>query len=338
MKYIYIILAFVALSSCDNYEIEHPNFDNTAGYFPYQFPVRTLILGDYIYDNSNDNAHKFLISVAMGGVYENTKDRKFSIKVDESLGNNVLFNPGGDTIHVLPRDYYTLSSEDQIVIPRDKFYGSVEVQLTDKFFSDPKSIGLEYVVPIRLENSNDVDSILTGSTSNPNADPRVAADWTVAPKSFTMFGVKYINEYHGTFFHFGENTVRDSAQNILEENIYSEQYVVNNSTVKLVTTGRNEVSMVSDFQSDTLSGAINMLLSFEGDKCTITAPANSPYTISGTGEFKKGAYEWGNKTRNGIEIKYTVTDGKMTYEAEETLVARDRGVVLEEYSPVVYLE
>lgn len=338
MKYIYIILAFAALYSCDNYEITHPDFDHTAGYFPYQFPVRTLILGDYIYDNSNDNAHKFLISVAMGGVYENTKDRKFTIKVDESLADNVLFNPEGDTIQLLPRDYYTLSSEEQIIIPRDKFYGSVEVQLTDKFFSDPKSIGLEYVVPIRLEDSNDVDSILNGSSSNPNADPRIAADWTVAPKDFTMFAIKFINEYHGTYFQFGENTVRDSANNVLEENIYSEQYIVNNSTTQLVTIGRNEVSLTSDFQSDTLSGAINMILNFEGDNITISAPSDSPYTISGTGEFKKGAYEWGNKSRNGIEISYTVSDGKNTYEAEETLVARDRGVVLEEYSPVVYQE
>lgn len=146
------------------------------------------------------------------------------------------------------------------------------------------------------------------------------------------------NEYHGTFFQFGENTVRDSAQAILEENIYSEQYIVNNSTTKLVTTGRNEVAMATNLRSDTLGGEIQMVLNFEGDKCTISAAEGSPYKISGTGEFKKGAYEWGNKTRNGIEIKYTVTDSTLTYEAEETLVARDRGIVLEEYSPVVYLE
>src|SRR5690606_13287178 len=128
-------------------------------------------------DNSNDEAHKFLISVAMGGVYENTIDREFTISVDESLCDHVLFSPEGDTIHLLPSDYYTLSSDNKIVIRRDMFFGSVEAQLTDKFFQDPKSIGLQYVVPLRLEGSIDVDSILNGTTSNPDADPRRASQW-----------------------------------------------------------------------------------------------------------------------------------------------------------------
>lgn len=335
MKYLYILFSITLFLSCENYEIEHPDFGRTAGYFPYQFPVRTIILGDYIYDNSNDNAHKFLISVAMGGVYENTIDREFTFRVDESLCDNVIFNQSGDTIRMLPPEYFTLSSENKIVIPRDKFFGSVEVQLTDQFFQDPKSIGLEYVVPLRLEGSTGVDSILNGSTSNPNADPRILGQWTVAPKNFTMFAVKYINEYDGNYFHYGSNTVSDAAGNTLEQNEYSEQYVVDNSVARLITTGRNSVELSTSIRSDTLSGTLNMILTFEGDQCTIVQADGSPFSITGTGTFKSDAYEWGNKSRNGIEVSYTVVDSSLTYQATETFVARDRAVVLEEYTPVV---
>ena len=67
------LLLLTALFACENFEKDHPDYEFTAGYFPYQFPVRTLVLGDYIFDNTNDNAHKFVISVAMGGVYENKR-------------------------------------------------------------------------------------------------------------------------------------------------------------------------------------------------------------------------------------------------------------------------
>ena len=70
-----LFLLFVAITvvSCKNFDIDHPDYKYTSGYFPYQFPVRTLVLGDYIYDNSNDNAHKFLISTAIGGIYNNNQ-------------------------------------------------------------------------------------------------------------------------------------------------------------------------------------------------------------------------------------------------------------------------
>ena len=337
MKKIFLILlTFSGLTSCHNFDIDHPDFDYTSGYFPYQFPVRTLVLGDYIYDNSNDNAHKFVISVAMGGVYENTQDREFGFEVDESLCDDVLFSADGDTIHLMPSNYYALSSNDKIVIPSGKMNGGVEVQLTEDFFNDPLAIKLGYVVPLRLKGSTDVDTVLVGSSTNPDADVRVASQWAVAPKNFTMFAVKYINEYHGTYFHYGQSSVKDSTNTEVESTTYSEKYVVYNSTSKLVTTGRNQVSLSTYLHSEIMTSEINMLLTFSGNDCTITAAENSPYIITGTGGFKANAYEWGDKERNGIEINYTVSDGKKTYTANDVLVARDRGVVMEVYSPEVF--
>ena len=336
MKKIFLILLIaIGLFSCENFEIDHPDFDYTSGFFPYQFPVRTLVLGDYIYDNTNDNAHKFVISVAMGGVYDNDRDREFGIEVDESLCNNILFGTDGDPIKALPANYYTLSSTSKIVIPKGKMNGGIEVQLTDAFFADSLAIGLNYVVPIRLKGSTDVDTILVGSSPDPSADVRDASQWTVAPKNFTMFAVKYINEFHGTYFHYGSSKVVDGTNAELESTTYSEKYVENNPTAKLVTTSRNQVSLDLNFKSEIMTGGVNLLLNFSGNKCTVVAAEGSDYTVTGSGEFQTDAYNWGNKKRNGIVLNYTISDGTNTYSASDVLVARDRGVVMEVYTPEV---
>lgn len=335
-KIIILSLILIAvLTSCKNFPIDHPDFEYTSGYFPYQFPVRTLVLGDYIYDNSNDNAHKFLISVGIGGVYTNEKDRVFNIQVDNSLCNDILFSEGGDQIKALPQNYYQLSA-NQIVVPKGKINGGVEVQLTDAFFNDPEAVKNTYVVPVRLTGSNDVDTILVGQSPNPNADPRVASQWTIAPKNFTMFAVKYINEFHGTYFRYGKSSVKDPTGTVIEERDYStEKYVENYPTVKLVTTGRYQVSVNTFFQSTLMEGPVVLMLDFNGNNCTVSAPAGSQYTISGTGEFQSKKYNWGNKERDGIVLNYQISDGVNVYQANDVLVIRDRSIVMEVYSPVV---
>lgn len=335
MKRIYIsILVIGSMLACKNSEIVHPDYDYTAGYFPYQYPVRTLILGDDIYDNSNDNAHKFLISAAMGGVYENVRDRNLEIALDESLCADVLFGANGDTIRALPSAYYTLSSDKSLIIPQGKFNGGIEVQLTEAFFDDPKAISLNYVVPLRIINSPDLDSIVVGASSISDADPRIGSQWITVPKNFTMFGIKYINEFHGNYFFYGKTSVEDADGELLDQKEYKATFVEQNGVTLLKTTGRYQVAYNTSFQSDLLSGDLKLLLDFEGNQCTVTAESDD-FIVSGTGEFKTGAFEWGNKSRNGIELKYTIVKDGNIYTAEETLVTRDRAVVMEIYSPYV---
>jgi hypothetical protein len=272
----------------------------------------------------------------MGGVYENTEDRKFEIAVDNTLCNNILFTAGGDPIKALPSNYYTLSSSSQIVIPAGKMNGGIEVQLTDAFFADPLAIKNTYVVPIRLKSSADVDSVLAGSSQISNPDPRVTSQWNIAPKNFTMFAVKYINEYHGNYFHYGSNKVKDATGTEVETTTYSTTYVEQNTVTKLLTTGRYQVSMSTFFRSTKMTGVLDLVLTFNGNTCTVSAPAGSPYTITGTGEFLSKKYFWGTKDRDGITLSYKVSNSTYTYEATETLVARDRAVVMETYAPVVF--
>lgn len=336
-KLLFILVFVIGLISCENFNNEFSDFEYTSGFFPYQFPVRTLVLGDYIYDNANDNAHKFIISAAMGGVYENTKDRVFTYELDESLCSNAEFGGTTQPILAMPSNYYSLNSPDKITIPVGKFNGGVEVQLTDAFFNDPLAIKNTYVIPLRLKTSSDVDTILSGRPIGSEADPRIETEWFVTPKDFTMFAVKYINEYHGTYFHYGQSSVRDGSGTLLEETTYSTQYIDQNVTSKLVTTGRYQVSFTRNLFTSVagLNGSTTMLLTFSGNDCTITAPTGSPLIISGTGEFKSKAYEWGGKARDGIVLNFTVSNGVNTYSASDVMVIRDRGVVMEVFNPIV---
>ena len=335
-RFLLILLIAASLFSCENFETDHPDFDYTAGFFPYQYPVRTLVLGDYIYDNTNDNNKKFVISVAMGGVYENKQDRVFNFQINQDLCNDVLFSANGDTVRLMPEEYYTLSSPIQIVIPKGQFNGGVEVQLTDAFFVETIAVQSGYVIPLELTGSDDVNRILIGSSSSQNADPRVAAQWMELPKNFTMFAVKYINEYHGAYFHYGQGTVTDGSNAVVEDTTYQAKYIETNPVTRLTTTGRHEVTMNTFLRSDVMNAEIEMVLTFDGNNCTITAAEGSPYTIAGSGVLKPKTYSWGNKDRDGIELNYVVSDGVHTYEAQDVLIVRDRDVVMEVYSPVVY--
>lgn len=349
MKKILLILAlFTGLVACENMENEFDDFDYTTGYFPYQHPVRTLVLGDYIYDNTNDNNHKFLISAAMGGVYENTKDRVFDIEVAPNLCNRVLFDISKDTVRLMPSSYYSLSSTNKLTIPAGKVNGSIEVQLTEAFFNDPLSIKNTYVIPVRLLGSTDVDTVLQGKTSRANPDPRVPGHWDIAPKDFTMFAVKFINPYHGKYLHRGVCVVKDASNTVVETNVYRKQYVVNDEVWSLVTTARNQVVVQGISRSAIIpAGTINMTLSFANDgTCTISGLFTIPkkpgelvdqtFTTTGTGKFVDDGDEWGNKKRDAIHITYQFTSGSNTYSATDTLVIRDRAVVMEVYKPVVF--
>lgn len=351
MKKLLIILTlFLGLIGCENGENEFADYDYTTGYFPYQYPVRTLVLGDDIYDNTNDNNHKFLISAAMGGVYANNQDRVFDIELASELCNNVLFKSTLDTIRLMPAEYYTLSSSEKLTIPAGKFNGNIEVQLTDAFFNDPLAIKFGYVIPLRLKASMDVDSILRGKSNFPDTDPRVGGSWVITPKDFTMFGVKFINPYHGNFLHRGKDVVKSSTGSVVKEVVYREKYIEKDEVWLLKTSGRNDVDITTILNGGyrTESGPLTMRLSFNNDgNCTIKEAPGSTTTISGTGKFIKDGAEWGGKKRNVIVLSYNyntevlaepagnIPAGIYTHEVNDTLVVRDRAVVMEVFEPVV---
>ena len=61
------------LASCTNESIAFDDFERQTIYMPYQYPVRTLSLGNDRIDNSLDRQHKFNMGVCVGGYYNSNK-------------------------------------------------------------------------------------------------------------------------------------------------------------------------------------------------------------------------------------------------------------------------
>jgi hypothetical protein len=289
----------------------------------------------------------FVVSVAMGGVYKNTKDRTLTFRVDRSLCDNVLFKSSGEPVKVLPDNYYTLSSGDQIVIKSGNVNGGVEVRLTDALFNDPEATGLAYVLPLRLVSTNDLDSILRGSSLLPDPDPRVSSDWSIMPKDFTITGIKFRNAYDGTFLHRGKTVATGAVQSTVS---YRRPYVENDDQRVVSTAGKNQVSLSVPVRITGMTGTVNLQLNFPDGMgtadCDITGTATftdadrNDYTatVAGKGRFVNGGEqgndeEWGDKKRDALFLNYQFTDaaGSVTSSSTDTLVLRDRSRSLETF-------
>lgn len=82
IKLIVLIALVFSLMACENQEITKDDFGSTSVYFPYQTPVRTLVLGKYdLGFNDNDNNGRFEIGVVMSGVFENNRDRRVFFEI-----------------------------------------------------------------------------------------------------------------------------------------------------------------------------------------------------------------------------------------------------------------
>ncbi|HEX6426487.1 MAG TPA: DUF5627 domain-containing protein, partial [Niastella sp.] len=289
-------IILVVCYSCSNKDAVFPDYKYTTVYFPYQSPVKTLVLGEDIYDNSLDNQHKCLIMATMGGVYENKKEITLSVVVDTALARRLKFEAiTGDDVVAMPDNYYTLpgGKDQKIVIPSGQLMGALEVQLTDAFFQDPRSIKNTFVMPLRITGVVNADSVLSGKTGRTDADRRNASDWVTPPKDYVLYAIRYINPYHGTYLRRGIDHVKGAGGNTALDTtvVYHAQYVEKDELCNMVTTAMNEVAISLNAKNrGNANVPFQLILRFNNQgKCTITNPAAASYTISGTGELvKKG--------------------------------------------------
>lgn len=334
---IYIWLTFVAtlLMSCENQNIEFPNFDYQTVYFGTQYYVRTIELGeDLTVDNSIDNEYKIKIKAAMGGVYSNKKDRKIDFVVDESLCNNLYFGVSGKQVTPMPASYYKLAS-NQIVIPSGAESGGVEIEFTDAFFADPKSLVTTYVIPLVMTKVHTGDSILQGEPQVNNPDRCVAGHWKIAPKDFVICAVKYVNPWHANYVRRGVDQI--VANGVSSTNIRHKQYVENDEEVNITTNSLKKSTLpLTILNTEGLAIQYNLQLTFADDgTCSVSGITDS-YEISGSGKFvpKGDKNSIGGKDRDALYLDYKVNFKNMNtqYATKDTLVVKDRGIVPEYFT------
>lgn len=313
-KFLVPVMLLFILAAC-NKEVTFPDYEYQTVYFAYQYPVRTITFGEDIFSTELDNQRKCKIMATTGGVYYSKKDLHVAIRVDNSLlGNGLLFGAGKDEILPMPANYYSLAA-NEIVIPEGTLAGGVEVQLTDAFFNDPKTIRNTYVIPLRMTDKSGADSILSG-------------------KDFILYAVKYVNTWHGNYLRRGKDVV---SGNVNQTIVRHKEYVESDEVNKLNTRSVKELEFPVVYKDkDGINIYCTLLLTFDDqDKCTISA-GSAGFTATGNGRFVKRGEKnsWGSKDRDALYLDYQVSVAGMQVSTSDTLVLRDRAVTMETFTPV----
>ncbi len=309
-----------ALTGCKNGSADFPDFEGgTTAYFAYQYPVRTIVLGDDDYDTTLDKAHQCQIKSTFGGSY-NGSNGTVQVAVDPTLVNGLTFEDG-TPVKVMPENYYSLSTTS--LAYNGTMNGSTTVQLNDAFFADPDAVKNTYVIPLVMTSQTGFGKILTGEL-NEGASPvrQDASQWAVQPKDFVLYCVKFQNKYSGFWLTNG-----------------------NTSTENIEKAGNVEIRTKSLTQSVyTVSHegkTADLLLTFDSsNNCTITSLTDG-VTATGNGSWTDDGEKksWNNKDRDLMELKYTVDfGGGAVLAVHEKLVWLRSGVSLtgasKEFSPV----
>ena len=335
--FIVLSLIVIVLISCENETISYPDFDYQTVYFANQFPVRTVELGEDLFvDNSIDNQHKVIIKATMGGVRDNRKNIEIDFKVDESLCDELYFSTG-DKVVPMPSSYYNLAS-NKIMIPSGSILGGVEVQLTDDFFADPKSLVNTYVIPLLMTKVQGADSILQGIPSVFNPNRCIDADWTVKPRDFVLYAVKYVNPWHGNYLRRGLDQITRSDGSV-NTFIRHNQYVENDELVKIVSSSLTTATLSLTINDNSgITVPYNLILTFADDGTCVVSSNSDAYEITGTGKFvlKGEKKSMGGYDRNALYLDYNVKfkNLNLEYATKDTLVVRDRGVSPEYFTVV----
>ena len=339
-----ILLASALFTSCKNGDAEFPDYEGgTTVYFAYQYPVRTIVLGDDEYDTTLDKAHKCQIKATFGGSYNGTNGT-VQVAVDPTLVQNLTFEDG-TPVKAMPESYYQLQTNTLAF--NGTMNGSTEVQLTDAFFNDPDAVKNTYVIPLVMTSQTGFGRILSGTLKEDGSAIRTdGSQWEVVPMDYVLYCVKFQNKYSGYWLTNGTTSI---------DNIEKA------GTVQIKTRSLNTcvytVSYLKDYEAKTFDDKGNevkkheqrlytadLLLTFDGsENCTITS-LTPGVTVTGTGTWADdGAKKsWGNKDRDLMELNYTVDfnavdDYGNAIEkgvTHEQMVWQRSGITREEFSPI----
>ena len=328
-------MAGALFTACENGDWEFSDYKYSAVYFAYQSPVRTITLGeDESVDNSLDNEHKCQIMATIAGVYENKKDVEIGIRVDNALCDGFKYEGTDGDIVPMPSSHYTLGG-DKIVIKKGNILGGVTVNLTDAYFNDPKSVELNYVIPVVMTGVQNADTILQGKKQVDNPVRLNKEDWEVQPKDYVLYAVKYVSKYDSHYLRRGVDTY---SGNKAGTEVRHKAYVEKDETIDgFSTLGVNRVQWArptKDASGENIEA--NLVLAFdESGNCTVSS--NSEGVVAGgSGKFvaKGDKDSWGGKDRDVLYLDYTMDYDGIHCATKDTLVVHYRGVKAEWFTPV----
>lgn len=359
---------FLSIMSCENQENPAADFGSTSVYFPYQRPARTLVLGKYeLGFNENDNNGRFEIGVVMSGVVENSIDRTVYFELAPELIDANALGVDSVNVQILPSSYYTIEQQSPVTIPAGSINGRIPVQLNDAFFDDPLSFAdknqTHYVIPLRITNYERLDSLLTGVPIVTDPIKILDSHWNPTPKDYTLFGIKFMNKYQGIYLRRGADHIVGTSEKTTFEtgetetmsidttSVYSAEFVVDDETTEVLTSGRNSVTTTNRVRRGNLTSddtvALQLTVDANGD-ITITSVEGDEFNVTGSGKWVENGDEWGGQKRDVMYLEYEYSDfeiiqeevdnvvisettNDLIHKVNDTLVIRNRDVVFEEF-------
>ncbi|MEN6321992.1 MAG: DUF1735 domain-containing protein [Proteiniphilum sp.] len=279
--------AILFLASC-SFEDGEDIYPYTSALFVYQDYNRNMIVGEGL---------QMEAGITFAGVIDNKKDRIVEYVVDPSLVT-------ASNKSVLPSSYYTLGHASQIVIPKGKLKGYLPIVIdSTAFLNDPKSLTGEYILPLRIISSPDVDSI-------PEAT------------NYIRISVSYFAKQHGYYNYSGSVTKRKNGTADVVVN-YKNVSTETNSIRFLQTYGPTTFAMRYD-QKNTADPAKDFIFLLNvptngSGAVTILPHPDSPVEVHPNGDC---TYDAENRTFH-LAYTYTLSDGTVC-EVSEDLVYRNR--------------
>jgi hypothetical protein len=226
---------------------------------------------------------------------------------DASLCDGYKIN--GAAIQMMPSTYYEIENPNQFVIAKGQQMGGVRVKLTDAFFNDDKSYEQGYVIPVKLTGAQGVNKVLES-------------------KNTTFCLVKFVNPWTATYLRKGKDVSNG------KESHRAYPYIEKAEVIKVVTKGLYKAQMTVEVKDASgKSHPVNVLMTFNGDDCTISSGSEG-VQVSGNGKFVKNDQLLGEFKRNTLYLNYNIkSDALGTVETTDTMVVRNRGIGFKTFTP-----
>lgn len=210
-----LLLAVVLMTAC--YDDYTSDYEYTAAYFSYQYPIRTVIIDPEV------NSFDIKVGATYGGrySYEGQSETVNFVIADTLITNHSEYADMG--IKVMPSSWYTLSNQSVISIT-DSNVGSIDVSINkDSLTNHPDATQNTYVIPF-LATGASTDSILAG-------------------KDFSLVMVKFKNEFDGRYYVKGVDNTLDLDGNVVSSAVYSNPALVLNKYIFLNSTSKSDLSV-----------------------------------------------------------------------------------------------
>ena len=324
------LLATALLTGC--YEKYVKDYDYSGVYIAYQYDLRTFVVGEGL---------KFQIGSVLAGVLSNDRDRSVYYMLDDELvtGNLAPYNgldelgqpsepftafevmSGASTsgnvsqsyvteavkssgireLTPLPREYFRVSQEEKMTVPRGRHTGTITVRADSAAFLADAQAGSKpyYAFGFRI-TSADADTILLS-------------------KSFEVIAVRYENMLFGNYYHGGTTSVVDATGTVLSSEVYPTTVPSDEGThgVYTLTTVAPD-ALTTNFRG-TQEGSLRLTL--DGANVTVASTdASQPVEDLGS-SFNRARLLQNRK----IFLHYRYANGDNTYTVvKDTLTFRNR--------------